>query len=231
MKRLIVVGAGGFGREVLAWASDIEKNGPGWRIGGVLDAKTNPLEGLQWDVPLLGDPATYEPHPDDLLVCAIGDPPRRLKIARLLAGRGGVFTTIVHPSAIVGPYCRIGAGSVLCPGSVVTTNVTLGQHVILNVGSCVGHDAVLGDGCTLNPHSDVGGFARLAEGVFLGTHADILPKAVVGEYARVGAGSVVLRRVEPYVTVLGVPAKPVYVVRRDPGATADGKKANEAGSN
>ena len=209
MKRLLIVGAGGFGREVLAWALDLPACGQEWQIGGFLDANPAALQGYPCGLPVLGDPMNFAPSEDDFLVCAIGDPAQRLRLCRHLKERGGHFLTLIHPTAVIGPACRIGEGCVLCPGAVVTTNVTVGEFTTLNVGVCVGHDAVVGPGCNLNPHSDLGGHSKLGEGVHLGTHADILPGATVGEYARVGAGSVVLRKVDPHTTVLGVPARKV----------------------
>lgn len=209
MKRLMIIGAGGFGREVLAWALDCPDCGKEWKIEGFLDANTLALEGYPCDLPILGDPATHTPTPDDLLVCAIGDPVRRLALCLRLRKAGGHFLTLIHPTAVTGPAVRIGEGSILCPGAVVTTNVTLGDFTILNVGVCVGHDVTTGDACTLSPHADLGGHSKLGEGVFLGTHADVLPGAIVGDYAKVGAGSVVLKKVEPHTTVVGVPARVV----------------------
>lgn len=209
VKRLIIIGAGGFGRETLAWALDANARERQWEIAGFLDANPRALDGFPCDLPILGDPATFTFLPEDAVVCAIGDPAVRLKLCRLLKERGASFTNVIHPTAVVGPGNRLGEGLIFCPGGVVTTNVTMADHVILNVGACVGHDAVVGAGCTLNPHCDLGGFSRLGEGVFLGGHADILPYAIVGDFARVGAGSVVLKKVDPYMTVVGVPSRVV----------------------
>jgi serine acetyltransferase len=78
-----------------------------------------------------------------------------------------------------------------------------------HVYALVGHDSVLGDGCMLNAHTDVTGGCRLGEGVFMGSHAAAWPRAVVGDYAGIGGGSVVLRRVRPHSTVMGAPAKQI----------------------
>jgi sugar O-acyltransferase (sialic acid O-acetyltransferase NeuD family) len=210
VKRLLIDGAGGFGREVLTWASDIRSSDREWEIGGFLDATPTALKPYPCSLPILGDPLAFPFTEDDVLACAVGDPVQRLTLCRELRKRGASFTTLIHPSAIVGSECRLGEGCILCPGVVVTTNVTVGDYVCLNVGTCVGHDVVIGDGCTLSPHSDIGGHAKLGEGVFLGTHAVVLPSAVVGDYAVVGAGSIVLRRVRPRVTVVGVPGREVF---------------------
>lgn len=210
MKRLLIVGAGGFGREVLSWASDINRNRDRWEVGGFLDSNPTVLEGFGAHAPIVGDPLTYIPAENDLLVCAIGDPQTKLGICRGLKERGGRFFTLIHPTAVFGLDCKLGEGCLFCPGAVATTNVTLGDFVALNVHATVGHDAVIGEGCTLNAHCDVTGGAILGEGVFLGSHAVILPGATVGEYAVVGAGSVVLKSVRPRTTVVGVPARVIY---------------------
>ena len=210
MKRLLIVGAGGFGREVLRWASDVPSTCRDWEIGGFLDSNPAALEGYPCNLSVLGDPLRFDLAEHDVVTCAIGAPVQRLTVCRELRRRGAAFQAVIHPSALVGPDCRFGEGCILCPGVVVTTNVVLGEFVCLNVGTCVGHDVVVGDGCTLSPHCDLGGHSKLGEGVFLGTHAVVLPSAVVGDYAVIGAGSVVLRKARSRSTVVGVPAREIF---------------------
>ena len=206
MKNLIIVGAGGFGREVSAWAMRIETGQAEWRVQGFLDSNPHALENYRYSLPIIGDPLTYQPTKHDIFVCAIGEPKIKLEICRRLEDAGALFTTLIHPSAVVGRTVTLGRGCIVCPGAVVTADVHLGNHVTVNACASIGHDAVVGDGCTLSGHADVTGFAKLGRGVFLGTHAAILPKAKVGDFATVGAGSVVLRSVKPGATVMGVPA-------------------------
>lgn len=210
MKRLLIVGAGGFGREVLSWASALDHQQNPWKVAGFLDSNPRVLDGFGLETGIVGDPLSYVPAENDLLVCAIGDPKTKLTLCRRLKERGGQFLTLIHPTAVIGLGCKLGVGCLVCPGAVATTDVTLGDFVALNVHATVGHDAIIGDGCTLNAHCDVTGGARLGEGVFLGSHAAILPGATVGDYAVVGAGSVVLRSVRSRTTVVGVPARVIY---------------------
>ena len=209
MKQLLIIGAGGFGREVLGWAVDALKTKSDWTISGFLDANPNALSQFNYPYPILGDPASYLPQQNDYFVCAIGDPKIKLWLCKELQRRGGQFWTLVHPSSIIGQYCKIGEGCIVCPGAIITTNVRIGNFVTLNLHATVGHDAVIGDGCTLSDHVDVTGGAKVGEGVFLGSHASILPQIVVGDYAKVGAGSIVVRKVKPHATVFGVPAKQI----------------------
>lgn len=206
--RLLIVGAGGFGREVLQWALDIQSQvDVDWEVGGFLDANRKAFEKFDIEFPVVGDSADWQPSIEDRFICAIGDPTIRLRICRQLQQRGAQFVSLIHPTAIVGSRCTIGTGTILCPGVTVTVDATIGDFVILNVRSCVGHDAHVGDGCTVNDFCDITGNAKLGEGVFLGSHSSVTPSAKVGDYARVGAGSVVVRRVRANTTVIGPTAK------------------------
>jgi sugar O-acyltransferase (sialic acid O-acetyltransferase NeuD family) len=206
MKRLIIVGAGGFGREVLSWVLQSQAHQREWCVSGFLDANPKALDGYDDSFPILGSPTDYQPSGDEVFVCAMGEPKTRLNVCRHLEAYGACFATLIHPSAVVGRNTTMGRGCILCPGAVLTADVRIGHHVIINACASVGHDAVIGDGCTLSGHADVTGFARLGSGVFLGTHAAVLPSARVGDFSVVGAGSVVLRDVKPGATVMGVPA-------------------------
>jgi sugar O-acyltransferase (sialic acid O-acetyltransferase NeuD family) len=209
MKRLLIVGAGGFGRESLGWILAIPPGQRDWEVAGFLDSDLQALDGFAVPYEVIDDPEVYPPADNDVFLCAIGDPVAKLRVCRNLQSRGAHFMTFIHPTAIVGPGCVMGEGCVLCPGAVITADVHLGQFVSLNVYATVGHDVVIGDGCTLNGHTDVTGCARLGEGVFMGSHAAVLPGAVVADYTVIGGGSVVMRRTRARATVMGVPARQI----------------------
>jgi sugar O-acyltransferase (sialic acid O-acetyltransferase NeuD family) len=214
MQRALILGAGGFGREVLTYAL---ARGD-WDIAGFLDANPRALDGFACPVPILGDPLTVDLPPGVLILCAIGDPRTKLRLCRTLRQRGARFGTLIHPTAIVGPSCRIGEGCTIGPFSTLTTHVRIGDFVVLNAYASAGHDAIVGDGCTLSAHCDVTGGAVLGEGVFMGTHASVVPRIRVGDYAVIGAGSVAMWSVRAHSTVLGVPAIQIATARERKGA-------------
>jgi len=209
VKRLVIVGAGGFGREVLCWARDVEPTQSEWKIGGFLDANPAVLGGYGVSGEILGDPAEFSPTEADCCICAIGNPATKRRVVSSLLERGAKFVTLIHPSVIIGANCRIGEGCIVCPGVVLTTNVTLGRFVTLNLGTTLGHDARAGDWCSLMVRADVAGKATLGEGVFAGSHSFILPGLRIGDNAVVGAGSVVTRNAPAGSTMFGVPAKQI----------------------
>ncbi len=205
--RLLIVGAGGLGREAATWAEAMPEETRSWGcVAGFLDTDPDALSGTNCPWPLLGSEDDVVFEEEDRVLVALGDPRAKARVVARLASRIR-FATVIHPSVVIGPGSRVGEGSLLCPGVVVTADVKVGNHVLLNVAATVGHDAQMGDFCTLAPHTHLAGRATLGEGVFLGSHAAVLPGAKVGEWARVGAGSVVLRRVPSDVTVHGNPAR------------------------
>lgn len=210
-ERILIIGAGGFGREILGWVEDEISAGaqPTWEVGGFLDAQPNALTGFDVDLPVVGDPREYVPRADDRLICAIGDPQTKLTVCETLQKRGGIFPSWVHHRAYVGARSRIGTGTILLPFSFVTVDSILGDFVTLNARAGVGHDARIGDGCTVNSCCDITGGVQLGRGVLLGSNVSVVPRVKVGDFAKIGAGSVVYHRVKSGTTVIGVPAKRV----------------------
>ena len=215
-KRWLIVGAGGFGREVFSWTSGqlraTQSNFP----VGFLDDDPGSLDQFptlkeRW----AGRISTYSPQPGDRLLMAIGDPRSKLAVGEMLKLRGAVFASFAHPTAVIAQDVRIGVGCIICPFAVVCCNVRLGDFVLMNIGSVAGHDSIIGDGCTLSPHSDVAGKVNLKRGVFLGCQTAVLPKTQIGEFARIGAGSVVINHVSPGVSMMGVPAKRISWLQDD----------------
>lgn len=208
MKNIVIVGGGGFGREMVCWSEDVCKHDATMKVRGVIDDDVECFNAYPHYKPFfLGTIKDFHPQATDVLVMAIGGPHVKMKIAAELEARGAKFLTLVHPSAIIGRNCTLGEGTVVCPGAIITSDVTVGRFVTINVHSTIGHDVVVGDGATLSAHCDLTGFVRVGTCAFFGTHAVVLPSGKIGDNARVGAGSVVLKSAQPDSTVMGVPAK------------------------
>lgn len=207
MKRLLIVGAGGFGREVYAWAKGHPDCGQEWEIAGFLDDNPEALDRFDYAIPILGTVADYMPGEEDVFICAIGAPSVKRVVCETLLERSATFISLVHPTAVCGENVSLGQGVVICPYAIVTCDVRIGNFVAINCHSSVGHDVTIGDWTTLSGHCDVTGQTALGEMVFLGSGARILPLKRVGAGALVGAGSVVISHVAAGAKVFGNPAR------------------------
>lgn len=205
-RRVIIVGAGGFGREVLQWASDAWPEQAG-RIAGFLSADPAALDGHSTRLPILDDPDAFCPLPGDGFLLAIGIPLVRRQVAERLAQRGANFLTLVHPTAIVATTATVGAGSVICPQAVVSAAARLGRCVLVNYHASLGHDAAAGDYTVFSPSATLGGGAVVEEDVFLGLHATVGPRVRIGAGTKVSANSAALVSVPRQTLVYGVPGR------------------------
>ena len=208
MQKLVIIGAGGFGREVHAWATQTEDCGRKWTIKGFIDDNPDALRDRPSPGAILARVSDYAPQPEDVFVCAIGIPNLKRRCSEIISGRGGVFVNVVHRTVTFAHEVSLGAGIVLCPGVVISANTKLGDGVGVNLCATVDHDVTVGAWSQLNCHCDLTGGATLEEEVFVGSHATILPGVRVGRGATIGAGAVVNKDVERGTTVAGVPARP-----------------------
>ena len=209
MQKLYIIGAGGFGREVLGWARQCPLCGSEWIIGGFID-DNNRLIGKQiHGVEVVSNLEDYYISGEEVFICAIGDPEIKKKICSSILDKGGKFINIIHPSVVLGHNVQIGSGVILCPNVVITCDVTISNFVTINIGTTIGHDSYIGSWATISPGCNISGGAVLKEGSFLGSNVTILPKAQVGAYSTVGAGGTVLKRVADRTIVFGNPASEI----------------------
>lgn len=205
---LVIIGAGGFGREVLDLVRDVNRTAPTFDFLGFLDdgeVNSNLLERL--GAPLLG-PTSQLANLAAAYVIGIGTGEPRRRIDSLAQSWGRTAATLTHPSATVGSDVEIGDGAVVATGVRLATHTVLGRHANVNMNSTIGHDSVVEAFATLYAGVHLGGGCIIEEGATLGTGCIILPNVRVGRGAVVGAGAVVVRDVAPDTTVVGVVARP-----------------------
>jgi sugar O-acyltransferase (sialic acid O-acetyltransferase NeuD family) len=213
-KPILIVGAGGFGREVFWLINEINSQKLEWDVLGFLDDDKKALDNFENYPTIIGTTNDYGEINNRytgsvFLINAIGDPSTRKKTVFSLSNAGAKWATLIHPTASIGTNSVINEGSILARNSIVTCDAKIGCHVHINIFSSCDHDTTIGDFCTISPKVDIQGGAQVGEGVFFGGNAVVLPKARVGDWSRVGALSLVLRNVKPKTTVFGVPAKDI----------------------
>jgi sugar O-acyltransferase (sialic acid O-acetyltransferase NeuD family) len=207
-ERTIIVGAGGFGREVLSWALDCHEAGRLPPIGGFIDDQEQSMAGF--DLPRLGAISDYSPMPGDRFIVAVGKPSSKRRLVEMLSERGAQFATLIHPAAVVTRTATLGEGVIMTPFTMANPSAVAERFVTIISFSGLGHDSRAGEFTTISSHVDVTGFAELGRDVFVASGARILPGVKVGDGATIGAGAVVIRRVKPGATVYTEPAKLLF---------------------
>jgi sugar O-acyltransferase (sialic acid O-acetyltransferase NeuD family) len=209
-KPLVIFGAGGLGREILSLTRSLKD----WEVIGFLDDEIKTGTRIN-GVVVLGDIQWLKKVENPInVIIAIGSPVSKSKIVKEIASLGQqqiMFPVIIHPSAILQDpqFIVLGQGTIITAGCVLTTNISLGDHVLINLNSTIGHDTVIGQCTSIMPSVNLAGEVHVGESVLIGSGACILSGKKIGDRSRVGMGAVVTHHVEPDITVVGIPARPV----------------------
>lgn len=209
MKKIAIIGAGGFGRETKMLIDQINVTKPQFEIVGFYDDKQyeHLINGKQYlgnisDAASINEPMSF--------VIAIGDPNTRNTIVDQLQKPMFDFPNLIHPNVVIGTdVVNLGRGNIICAGSIITVNIDIKDFVILNLCCTVGHDTVIESYSSFMPAVNISGEVHIQEKVYVGTGAKVINLLTIGENTIVGAGAVVAKSLPANCTAVGVPAKPI----------------------
>lgn len=204
MKDLIIVGAGGFGRELLTY---IESDNPIFQFKGFLDDRKNILDKTPRFPGIIGTPDTFVPGSNQIFMVAIGEPQARSKYTEHLRNIEVDFGHMVHPMAHMNKSSTLGRGSILGPRVGISVDVHIGEFTCIQEYTVIGHDAVIGDWCQINSHCTLSGNCSIGNFVKIGPNCVVVNGAVVEDHVTIAPGSVVYGRIKAGMTVLGNPAR------------------------
>ena len=210
MKNLIIIGVGGFAREVYWHAQKSHGFNTEWTIKGFLDGDVKladeEYKKLPKNIPLLGDVDGYEICPDDVFACAVGTPQARKKLIEKILNRGGEFINIISKNSFVMPSVKLGRGVIVCSYNSVGDSANIKDFVAINCNNSIGHDVSIGEFSCIMSNVNISGEVNIEQEVFIANSAVIIPKIKVEKNSYIGAGSVVLKKVRAGSKVFGNPA-------------------------
>ena len=203
---LLILGAGGFAEDVCDIAMDTDIYDV---IGFACDVgrETLPPSLLGKPVYWLDDVIVGLPHGTHVIP-GMGSAKRSTAIRRC-RDAGLPLANVVHPTARISTRAELGNGIVIGPQSTISIGCYLADGVIINRGVTIGHHTFIHTCATVAPGVNIAGNVVIMPGATIGMGANVIEKVTIGAGAMVGSGSVVVRDVEPGITVIGIPAKPL----------------------
>lgn len=211
MKDIVIIGAGGFGREVSQLIEDINADKRTWHLLGFIDETPEKNGIVINDTTVLGGFEWFKNKGRKRLwtVCALGNPRDKYNLINKASAYNVSFANLIHPDAKINKHFEIGMGCIICCNSFISVNTKIGNHVSINPGCGIGHDAVINDYTSLYWNVTLAGNVTIKTGCEIGSKAAVIPKKTVGEWSVIGAGAVVINDIPENCTAVGVPARPI----------------------
>lgn len=207
--KIVIVGAGGFGKEVLSTLWECNKQNKKYNVAGFVDNDKSLKGQMINDIPVLGNFNWFSTKDAQSVksVVAIGDSIVRQKVVKKLEKLNVKFTIIIHPSVTLSKFVELGEGTIIQAGSVIMPDIKIGKHVLINVNCVVGHDSILKDFVTLSPGSLINGNNVIDVGAYLSSGTITKDELRIGKWSIIGAGTVLIKNVPEYALIVGVPGK------------------------
>lgn len=217
MKEIVIIGAGGMGREtldIIEACNHVEQTYQ--PLGFIVDPQYGTPGMLINGQPILGGYDWLEKYAREVYVsCAIGPSNLRYQLIQRATELKCRFINLIHPSVVMTSWVNMGEGVLISAGCILTNNVQIGNHVQINLNCTISHDATLQDFVTLAPGVHITGNVTVGRGAYIGVGANTIQKIRIGDWAIIGAGSVITSDIPENSTVVGVPGK--VIKNREPG--------------
>lgn len=217
---VVLVGAGGLGRETLEAARACDE-GRRWDVVGFVDDDPD-VAATVAGVPVLGPTTTLGELEAKVLLCVAHPhrPAGRRALATRLTLPASRHAVLVHPDATLGSTVHVGAGSVVLAGTIATADVEIGEHVIVMPGCVFTHDDRIGAFATFGAGVRLAGGVTVGETAYVGSGALVREGVTIGAGAVVGMGAVVLHDIPAGEVWVGSPARRLRSVDGAGGDTA-----------
>lgn len=202
-----IIGAGGFGKEVLCLIMDYKKlsrEAVAESVVFVVDDqyfKENHILGVSVVKRSLFDPTGLN------CLIAIGSPFDRQQLVNSFSKDSINWSSVIHPTTVMSPWVNIGEGAIVTANVILTANISIGKHPHINLATTIGHDCEIGDFFTSAPGVNISGSCRIGDRVYFGSNSCCREKLTICSDVIIGMGAVVLKDITEPGTYVGSPAR------------------------
>lgn len=216
MKDVIIIGAGGLGKDVQWLLERINETEETWNILGYVDDGIK-AGSLVDDLPILGSVEYLLQYEETLavVVAVAAAKVRRHIVEKLERNDKLLFPNVIDPSALLSKRIVMGRGNIVLAGNILSVDIQLGDFCIFNADCTIGHDVAMESYVTVYPSANISGCVEICHETEIGTGCHIIQGIKVGNSTIVGAGAVVTRELPSGCTAVGNPAKPIKYHSRD----------------
>lgn len=206
MKKILIIGAGGFGKEVVDLIRDIG----GYDIIGFLDDNRDEKASIINHIPVIGTLDDLDQYRNvENVAIAIANPKVKKRIYEYSRNIGFQYPNLIHPTVIMGSDVKMGRGNIVCANSLISTEVLLLDFITINPQCGIGHESKLYSFTTLYWSVNIGGNTSIQGGCELGSKSCVLQGLRISEDVILGACSVAVRDILDKGTYVGVPARKI----------------------
>lgn len=207
MKKIAIIGAGGFGQEVFCiWRDILNTEGTEYEFIGFFDDK-------QVEKKVFGDViGSIEDlnsiiHPLEVAI-AIGTPKTLQMIRNKLTNNNLIFPNIIHPSCLFldQETVTLGNGNIISLNVIISCNVKIGDFNVFNTRATLGHDDSIGSYNVLSPNTQISGNVEIGNCNFFGFNSGIIQGKKIGDNNVIGVGAIALRTIKDDGIYIGNPA-------------------------
>ena len=196
MKDILIIGAGGIGRETAWIIEEINEVKPTWNLLGYIDENSE-MHGKELNgYKVLGGLEVLEKLEEKpYVVVAIANCSVKKSIVTKL-GEKYNFATIIYPTVKVSKFIQIGQGTIIYPGVTLTVNTKIGNHVLISGNCGIGHDTVIGDYSSVLWGSNFSGYDTVGESCFIGLGTKVIQGINISKENNISAGITVVEDVK-----------------------------------
>ena len=192
MKKVYIIGAGGFASELTEYIFQNNKiNNEKIEILGYFDKDEELYNSYSYEKPYLGNEKEYSFNEGDSVLIAIGNIEIRKNLIVYFDEIKVNPINFIHYTSIVANNSIIGKGNIICPYVVIGPNTNIGNFNLINYYCGIPHDNSIGDNNIFSPNCQLTGFTKIGNDNLFGVSTGTKPNVIMGDNNKIQPGIIV----------------------------------------